>query len=106
MRMNLPSFSKPKAICSRPISTTVANRYSTPWVTTSATITTASAPVAPEIMPGRPPKAAVMRPTMKAAYSPTSGCTCATKAKAMASGTSASATVRPLSTHSLAWEGE
>ena len=106
IRMNLPSLNSPKVICSKPISTTVANRYSTPWVTTSATITTASAPVAPEIMPGRPPKAAVMRPMMNAAYRPTSGCTCATKAKAMASGTSASATVRPLSTHSLTRDRE
>ena len=31
------------------------------------TITTAKAPVAPEIMPGRPPITAVTRPTMKAA---------------------------------------
>ena len=56
-----------------PISTTVANRYSTPCAATSATITTASAPVAPEIMPGRPPISAVISPTMNAAYSPTSG---------------------------------
>ncbi len=30
-------------------------------------MTTASAPVAPEIMPGRPPISAVISPTMKAA---------------------------------------
>src|SRR3989338_8866728 len=102
MRMNLPNLASPNRICSTPISTTVANRYSTPCCTTTATITTASAPVAPEIMPGRPPNNEVIRLTMNAAYSPTSGCTCATSAKAIASGTSASATVRPLNTLVLA----
>ena len=101
MRMNLPSLNKPALICRIPISTTVANRYSTPWSATSVTITTASAPVAPEIMPGRPPMQAVIRPTMKAAYRPTSGSTPATKAKATASGTRARATVRPDSTSFL-----
>lgn len=47
--------------------------------------------IAPEIMPGRPPNSEMIRLTMKAAYSPTSGCTCATSAKAMASETSATA---------------
>ena len=51
--------------------------------------------MAPEIMPGRPPIKAVMRPTIKAAYSPTRGSTPATKAKAIASGTKARATVKP-----------
>ena len=60
-----------------------------------------SAPVAPGIMPGLPPNAAANSPMMKAAYRPTSGCTCATKATAMAYGIRASATVRPLSTPSL-----
>ena len=62
---------------------------------TKLTITTAIAPVAPEIIPGRPPKIAVINPTIKAAYKPTNGSTPATKAKATASGTSANATVRP-----------
>ena len=62
---------------------------------TSDTITTAIAPVAPEIMPGRPPKTAVIKPTINAAYKPTSGSTPATKANAIASGTSARATVKP-----------
>jgi len=60
--------------------------------------------IAPEIMPGRPPNSEMVRLTMKAAYSPTSGCTCATSAKAMASGTSASATVSPLNISVLASE--
>lgn len=53
------------------------------------------APVAPEIIPGLPPKIAVTIPIMKAPYSPTSGSIPAIKAKATASGTSASATVKP-----------
>ena len=63
---------------------------------TSATMTTASAPVAPLIMPGRPPKIEVMKPIIKAAYNPTKGSTPATKANATASGTKAKATVNPL----------
>lgn len=59
------------------------------------TITTAMAPVAPEIIPGRPPKREVINPIMKAPYNPTKGSMPATKAKATASGTSASATVIP-----------
>jgi hypothetical protein len=69
-------------------------------------MTTASAPAAPEIMPGRPPKAEVMKDTSTAAYRPVSGETWATSAKAMASGTRARATVRPLSRLVLTWEGE
>ena len=65
-----------------------------------------SAPVAPEIMPVLLPNAAVTSPMMKAAYRPSSGCTCAMKAKAMAYGTRASATVRPLSAHSSIRDGE
>ena len=56
---------------------------------------TAIAPVAPEIIPLRPPKTDVIRPTIKAAYKPTNGSSFATNAKAMASGTRASATVKP-----------
>ena len=63
---------------------------------TKATITTAKAPVAPLIIPGRPPNTAVINPTIKAAYKPTNGSTPATKAKATASGTKANATVNPL----------
>ena len=51
IRMNLPQRSAPAVICSKPIKTTAANKYSTPWRTTKSTITTARAPVAPEIMP-------------------------------------------------------
>ena len=51
--------------------------------------------MAPEIIPGRPPITAVINPTIKAAYRPDKGVTPATKAKAIASGTRAKATVRP-----------
>ena len=50
--------------------------------TTIETMTTASAPVAPKIMPGLPPNKAVTNPAMRAAYSPTSGATPATEANA------------------------
>ena len=66
-RMNLPHRIIPAKIWIRPINTTVANRYSTPCCDTKATITTAKAPVAPEIMPGRPPINAVINPTRNAA---------------------------------------
>ena len=59
------------------------------------TMTTAIAPVAPEIIPGLPPNTAVTMPIMNAPYSPTSGSIPAIKAKATASGTRANATVKP-----------
>ena len=93
--MNLPHCITPANICNRPIKTTVANKYSTPCCATKATITTAKAPVAPEIIPGRPPNNAVIKPTINAAYKPTNGFTPATNANATASGTRAKATVKP-----------
>ena len=105
-RMNLPHCMTPAKIWISPMSTTVANRYSTPCCATKATITTAKAPVAPEIIPGRPPINAVIRPTRNAAYSPTNGFTPATKAKATASGTRARATVRPDKSSMRRREGE
>ena len=68
---------------------------------TRPTIATAVAPVAPEIMPLLPPNIEVISPTKKAAYRPTNGSTCATKAKAIASGTRAKATVNPDSISAL-----
>ena len=53
------------------------------------------APVAPDIIPGRPPNTEVINPIIKAPYKPTIGDTPATKAKATASGTKAKATVNP-----------
>ena len=59
------------------------------------TKTTATAPVAPEIIPGLPPKIEVTNPITKAAYNPVSGENPAIIAKAIASGTNAKATVNP-----------
>jgi sorbitol/mannitol transport system permease protein len=56
----------PIVIWMMPISTTAANKYSTPCVATRLIITTAIAPVAPEIMPGRPPNTAVIKPRKNA----------------------------------------
>ena len=53
--------------------------------------------MAPEIIPGLPPKRAVIIPTIKAAYKPNKGGTPATNANATASGTNAIATVNPAS---------
>ena len=97
-RMNLPSLNSPASICNTPASTTAAKTYSTPCLAANATITTATAPVAPEIMPGLPPRMLVTRPITKAAYRPVSGERPAINAKATASGINASATVRPEST--------
>ena len=65
--MNFPSLDIPAINCKAPIKTTVANRYSAPWSITNDTMTTANAPVAPEIIPGRPPIKAVIIPTINAA---------------------------------------
>jgi hypothetical protein len=96
--MSLTNFhipNTPNNICIKPTSTTVANRYSIPWVITSEVITTAIAPVAPDIIPGLPPKIAVSKPTINAACNQTIGLTPATNENAIASGTSAKATVNP-----------
>ena len=59
------------------------------------TKTMATAPVAPEIIPGRPPRIEVTNPIMKAAYNPVKGESPAMMAKATASGIKARATVNP-----------
>src|SRR3546814_14340970 len=61
------------------------------------TMSRAIAPVAAEIMPGRPPVKAMIAAMLKEAYRPTLGSTPAMIEKAMASGISASATTRPAS---------
>ena len=94
-RISFPSRSKPAAACSMPARMTVAKMYSIPCEAANETMTTATAPVAPEIIPGRPPSTAVTIPITKAAYSPVSGGSPARNAKATASGTSARATVSP-----------
>ena len=66
MRTSLPNFSKPNANMINPPSNTVASKYCTPCCTTSATITTAIEPAAPDTMPGRPPNSAVRVQMMNA----------------------------------------
>ena len=73
---------------------------------TSDTITNAMAPVAAEIMPGRPPTKAIRVAMEKEAYKPTLGSTPAMMEKAMASGISASATTSPANTSALALENQ
>ena len=90
---SLPSQSTQKSICSTHIKISVVNKYSTQYFATSETITIARAHVAPEIIPGLPPNIAVISHIINAAWSPTIGSTHATNEKAIASGTSASATV-------------
>jgi len=93
--MSFPNRNKPAPICNNPANITVAKTYSTPWLITRLTITIATAPVAPEIMPGLPPKIEVTNPITKAAYNPVNGSKPAIIAKATASGTNAKATVNP-----------
>ena len=57
----------------------------------------AIAPVAAEIMPGRPPAKAITMAMQKEAYRPTFGSTPAMMEKAMASGIKARATTSPAS---------
>ena len=74
---------------------TAANTYSTPYCCARATKTTATAPVAPDIIPGRPPKIDVTKPIINAAYNPVRGDKPAMSANATASGIKAMATVKP-----------
>lgn len=57
--------------------------------------TTAIAPAAPLIMPGVPPRTAVINPMKNVAYSPTNGYTFATKENATLSGICINTTVIP-----------
>lgn len=98
MRTSLPSFNSPNASMMSPDNSTVASRYCAPCCTTSATMTTAIEPAAPDTIPGRPPNSAVIVHRMKAPYKPIKGCRWATSAKAMHSGASANAVVMPAST--------
>ena len=94
-RISVLSRSAPAKICSTPVRIVAANRYCSPWSFTRSTISSAIAPVAAEIMPGRPPAIAVITAMQNDAYRPTFGSTPAISEKAMASGISASATSTP-----------
>ena len=59
-RMSRGTRSTPSAIWMTPARTPAASRYSTPWSFTSETTTSAIAPVAAEIIAGRPPAMAIV----------------------------------------------
>ena len=58
-RIRVGNFRNPAAICSTPVSSVATSRYCRPWSFTRPTINSAIAPVAAEIMPGRPPAKAI-----------------------------------------------
>ena len=66
-RINTPSRSAPARSCSAPARSVAASRYCSPWSRTRPTITNAMAPVAAEIMAGRPPAKAVTTAMQKEA---------------------------------------
>ena len=59
-RISRPTPSAPSATWIDPARIVAAKRYSTPWSFTSETTTSAIAPVAAEIIPGRPPAKAMI----------------------------------------------
>ncbi len=97
-RISSPSFNTPNRICSNPVNKVAANKYSRPCSRTSVIISSAMAPVAAEIIAGRPPAKAVITAIQKEAYRPTLGSTPAIIEKAIASGIKASATTSADST--------
>jgi hypothetical protein len=78
-----------------PVKIVAAKRYSTPYCATSGTIKRAIAPVAAEIIPGRPPKKATVTAIVNEAYRPIFGASPAINEKAIASGINARATAVP-----------
>ena len=77
-----------------------------PLVCPSAIIVTkitATAPAAPDIKPGLPPKIAVIKPIIKAPDNAINGSICATNANATTSGIIARDTVIPANTSSFAF---
>mmetsp|Transcript_10941 Transcript_10941/g.30934 ORF Transcript_10941/g.30934 Transcript_10941/m.30934 type:complete len:205 (-) Transcript_10941:648-1262(-) len=72
-RMSLPSLAAPKAICRTPAIAMHAKRYCGPWLATREPVTTAVAPAAPEIIPGRPPSRDTTPHMRMAPCKPTSG---------------------------------
>ena len=100
-RMNLPNLNKPIKICITPAKATAANTYSKPFDCIKAIKTITVAPAPPDTIPGLPPKTAVTKPIMKAAYNPTSGGKPANIANDNDSGIMVMATVNPAKTSVL-----
>ena len=81
-----------------PVSTVAASKYCKPCSFTRVIISKASAPVAAEIMAGRPPKNAIETAIQKDAYKPTCGSTPAIAENAIDSGINAKPTTKPAKT--------
>ncbi|MNG11337.1 hypothetical protein D3C84_948710 [compost metagenome] len=82
-------------ICTTPPNATAAKTYSIPCDFIKAIKTITVAPAPPEIIPGLPPKIAVTKPAIKAAYKPTKGGNPAKIANDNDSGIMVMATVKP-----------
>ena len=104
--IKLPSFKKPKIICITPVKTLAASKYCKPCSLTSVTMSNAIAPVAAEIIAGRPPTKAITTAIQNEAYNPTWGSTPAMIEKAMASGIRARATTIPARTSPLTLDNQ
>ena len=96
-RISFATPRPPSTTWTAPARTVAASRYSTPCSLTSETTTSAIAPVAAEIIAGRPPVNAIATAIVNDAYRPTLGSTPAMIENEIASGISASATTRPAS---------
>jgi hypothetical protein len=104
-RMTRATPSRPRSTWTTPPSSTAATRYCRPWLATSGATTRATAPVAAEIIAGRPPVNAMVTAIVKEAKRPTRGSTPAMIENEIASGMSARATTRPASTSVRATRG-
>ena len=105
-RISRATPSTPRTTCKIPARMTVAMKYSKPWSRITGAMTSATAPVAAEIIAGRPPRKAIETAIVNEANSPTRGSTPAMIEKLIASGISASATTRPPSTSIRSRRGE
>jgi hypothetical protein len=105
-RMSFATPASPSPTWMTPARITVATRYSSPCACTRGAVTSATDPVAAEIIAGRPPTNAIVTAIVNEANSPTRGSTPATIENAIASGISARATTRPASTSMRSRRGD
>ena len=84
--IRLAPFNRPITTCKKPATIIMANINSSPSSNTTFFYTTASAAVAPEIIPGLPPNRDVITPSTTTAFNPEIGETLAIRLIAMASG--------------------
>ncbi len=97
-RISRATPSAPRTIWKTPASRTAATRWPKPCSRFSGAMTRATAPVAAEIIAGRPPTTAMVTAMVNEANSPTAGSTPAMIENEIASGISARATTRPART--------